>query len=156
MHRLLRHWLPRHGWKAGLLTAFLGLGLLGEGMGVLTPASRDFRILTPLPLAVGMVLTLTAVVGVAYGVIYERLDRAIPELGRTRGSLAYLPILTFALVPPVSVVMASVVGLGAMAANLINGWDENPVAQRAGTYLIGAAGALAIVVNGMRIAEILG
>lgn len=157
-HRLLRRWLPARGWQAGVVTAVLGLGLLGEGIGLLTPTSKDFRILSPLVLAVGMVVALTLAVGASYGAIYEGLDRRIPELGRGRGrgSLAYLPILGIAILPPILVAMVSVVALGAVAPTIINWWHENPVAQRAGTYLVGAAGALAIVVNGMRIAEILG
>ncbi len=155
-HRLLRRWLPARGWIAGVITAVLGLGLLGESQGLLTPDSRDFRILTPIPLAIGMVLALTVLVGVAYGAIYEGLDRRVSEIGRRWSSLAYLPVIPFALLPPVLVAIVAVVAIGALTPNLVNGWHTNAVAQRAGTLLVGAAGALAVIVNGMRVAEILG
>lgn len=156
VYRLLRRWLPGRGWQAGLIAAVIALALLGEATALLKPDSRDFRILSPLWLAVTMVLALTIAVGASFGVVYERLDRAMPELAKSRAALAYLPLLLVGMAGTPAIVMLVVVIGATFGAPAVNAFAASRNATRGGQILVAAACVVSLGVVGMNVAEILG
>jgi hypothetical protein len=156
VHRVLRRWLPRRGWQAGLVSAWLAFALLSDAADLLDPGSKDFDILSPRWLAVTMIIALVALFGVVFGTVYERLDRATPEIRASRAALAYIPVAVLMLPGAPGLVMLAVVGLAAAGSAAINAWHTNAAVTRIGRYLVGAGAAAATVASVARAAEILG
>jgi hypothetical protein len=147
VYRALRQWLPARAWQAGLILAVLSLGIGGRGSELLNPDNGDFVIVRPLWLAVTLVALLAAIFGVVFVTVHERLDRAVPEIGLSFGSLAYVPMIVAMLVPPVTIVVI-LVALLSTRAGRVGDWWSSVAVRRAGrvltTVLVGLSAAVAL------------
>ena len=103
---LLRDWLPARTIAAGAVCAGIGGGLLAVPSGLLDPANRDFRILSPTWLAVGLCLGLVVVGSLAVAVIADVVVPRWPRPSLTiRGVLGLAP-LALCIAPPFAVMGA--------------------------------------------------
>jgi hypothetical protein len=155
-YALLGRFLPRRAWASGLVFGLLVLGVFAR-RDPLDPSNSDFTILSPLPLAVAMIVALFLLYGMTLAALTARLERAYPPLEKKARSLvAYAPLLLLAL-PPLFLALAGAVVLGGLH-------DRHPDAEPAWrpdvvTKLGSAAVAVAVVLGnvwlGLGIADIL-
>ena len=121
-----RRWLPNGALAAGVVGAAIGAGALARGSSLLDPDSRDFELLTPSWLAVGLILALIVTLGMALGVLSDWLAEAWPTPGRGVSVLWASPLAALIIVPPIAVALgvATAVRLRLRAA------DTSPAVQR--------------------------
>lgn len=153
---VLRHWLPAKQWLSGLIASLIALGLFGSVSDLLNPESDDFQILSPLWLAVAMIVALAAFFGIAFGTIHARLERATPEIGLNLGALVYAPSLLLLPLGIPGVLMALAVLVGAFAPAAVNWWTQSDAVLRVGRIAVGGTFAATTALTVSRIGEILG
>ena len=106
-----RRLLPDHAGRAGLIIAVLATGTLGVA-DPLSPDNVDFALLSPLPLAV-LLLLLTALVFAttftALAARFEQISASSISLPRRLATMAVLPLTL--LIPPITVGFAAYVGI---------------------------------------------
>ena len=78
-YALLVRFLPRRAWASGLVFGLLVLGVFAR-RDPLSPDNSDFAILSPLPLAVAMIVGLFVLYGMTLAALTARLERAYPPL----------------------------------------------------------------------------
>lgn len=109
----LRRWLPSRSVVAGLCGAAIGAGVLARPSGLIDPENPDFRVLTPRPLAVVIVLAMVALFGLAFGPLVDRAAASWPRPSWSlRGVAGLLPFALLLVVPPVAIAVAVIVVLG--------------------------------------------
>ena len=106
-----RRWLPARSVAAGVVGAGIGAGAVARGSALLDPESRDFVLLTPDWLAVGLILTLIITFGVTLGVLGDRAAELWPTPGRGWSLLWAAPLALLSVVPPVAAAMVVVAGV---------------------------------------------
>ncbi len=118
-YRVARRWLPAKAWQAGIVSSLLAFGVFGAGINLLATRNKDFRVLSPVWLAVTLILATAALLGATTGAVHDRLDRGMPTLAKERRAvLAYAPLLLFAVTVPVLPALAAIVLVGSMFAPL--------------------------------------
>jgi hypothetical protein len=75
----LRHLLPNRVWRGGLIYGAVLLATFGVA-DPLSPDNRDFRILAPPVLAVGLVVALGLLFGTTFTALVALLERRVPNL----------------------------------------------------------------------------
>jgi hypothetical protein len=153
-YALLVRFLPRRAWVSGLVFGLLVLGVFAR-RDPLSPDNSDFAILSPLLLAVGMIVVLFVLYGMTLAALAARLERVYPPLEKSRSLIAYAPLLLFAL-PPFPLVVAGAVVIGALQDRVAAATSWRPaLVQRVGTTVVGAAVLAGNVWLGFGIADIL-
>ncbi len=153
-HPFVRALLPRRAGPAGAVVAMVLLGTVGVS-DPMSPDNSDFALLTPVWLAVALIILVTAVFGVAYIGLAARLEQAVPRLSRRPSTwLAHLP-LALAFVPPITAVAVVVAAGRALLHGRPSPWAW-PRLQLAATTLVAAAVAVATVRSLLAAGEILG
>lgn len=153
LYRLLRPWLPRRAWAAGAIVGVIALGLLGRVSDLLNRDNKDFEILSPTPLAAGIIVVAAVFFGVVLGSVSERLDRGMPEIRWSFGLLAYAPLAMMFTSPPT----VAIVLLSPFVAAFTPGsfrWNTSAVAARVGRVIVAAALAAAVIVITVDVAAI--
>jgi hypothetical protein len=150
-----RRILPNRSWIAGLLFGLVLLALFGVG-DPLSPDNVDFAILSPLPLAVGLIVLTGLLFGTTFSALAARLDASMAALtdeGR-QGKLPYtslvLLIIPLYLAPALVYIGVRTVARGRIAALL-----DRPAARLAGRALLVIAVTASAAVVGRTIVEIL-
>lgn len=84
---IVRGWIPDR-WRVGVMTVYVGL--VG-GAGLISPDGIDFRVLSPLPLAVAMFVAIAAAYGALMPWLTERMLREDSVMRRRpwRGSSGF-------------------------------------------------------------------
>ena len=141
----LRRILPRPAWTAGLLFGLLLLATFGVS-DPLSPANRDFVILSPLWLAVTLVCITALLFGMTFSALVARLDATVVPLNQLRTdaprprkaaslSLVWL-LLAFPLAAPATVYVA---GRALLHGRLAPAIDSSPL--RVAGYAVVVIGA---------------
>jgi hypothetical protein len=118
LYLLVRRWLP-DGRAGGLVYGALLLVLAGTRLDPLRPGNPDFDLVGPGWLAVAAFTALAVFHGVLVAALAARISRGVPLLGsRPRAIVAYAPLLLLLLLPPVTLLLASV-GLTAVLVSRI-------------------------------------
>ena len=133
----IRQLLPGSGWVKGLIFGMLLLALAGRFL--VSPGNRDFVILSPAGLAVGMFAALPVLYGLLLVPLQERLEPKI--LGVRRPVLVIVPV-SVGLIP---LMLAGGLGVLVIAASLLAWWvmrstgaRERRVLRFAGYAALGA------------------
>ena len=79
-------WIPGTGWRRALLTAPIAVAL-GSFI-LIESTNHDFRILDPIPVILGLLLTLVALTGVAIALLDGVLELRLPRPGPRPAGLA--------------------------------------------------------------------
>jgi hypothetical protein len=145
VYLVLRRFLPDRAWIAGLVFGLLLLATFGVD-DPLASDNVDFRILRPLPLAVGLVVATALLFGVTFTALAARFDRSRLVTGRRAGprptDLGLIAlVLPFYLVPAAVYVAVRTVARGRLGVLL-----ERPTVQRAGRAIVAIAAIVAAVV----------
>jgi hypothetical protein len=154
-YALLVRFLPRRAWASGLVFGLLALGVFAR-RDPLSPDNSDFAILSPVALAVAMIVVLFVLYGMTLAALTARLERAYPPLEkRARSLIAYAPLLLLAL-PPFTVALAGAVVIGALQDRVaaVRSWRPTLV-HRTGAILVGLAVVASNVWLSFGIADIL-
>jgi hypothetical protein len=121
----------------------------------MSPDNSDFALLTPVWLAVALIVLVTGVFGVAYMGLAARLEQAVPRLSRRTSTwLAHLPLL-LALIPPIGAVTVVVTAGRALLHARSSPWEWSR-ARPAVTALVAAAVAVTTMRSLMAAVQILG
>ena len=150
----LRRFLPDRAWIGGLVFGLLLLATFGVG-DPLSSDNIDFRILRPLPLAVGLVVATSLLFGVTFTALAARFDRSRTNrghLGRPRPTDLGLVALIFPLYLGIG---AAYVGTRTVARGRLGALLERRAVQHTGGVLVVAAAIVAAVVVVNTAAEIL-
>lgn len=146
---LLRRWLPAPSLVAGWVGVALGAGLLVRPSGLLNSTNPDFRILTPVALAVALCLAILALFGATFGVLVDHLASHWPRPGWTpKGVASVLPFALLIPAPPLFVATLLAVLAGAVVAGQRSQRQIDGGGARAGQRLVlglGGLGALSVV-----------
>jgi hypothetical protein len=152
---LVGRFLPRRAWAAGLVLALLLLGVARRDP--LDPSNKDFAILSPVLLAVVLIVALFLLYGMTVVALAGRLERSYPVPGwNARALLAYAPML-FLVFPPLPLAVVAAVGMGALGArfpSLGEAWRSR-VARLIGRTAVAAAAVAGNVWLAFGVAEIL-
>ena len=155
-YRLVRRWLPATAWQAGTITALIAFGVLGANQEVLNPDNKDFRLLSPVWLAVALISATAFLFGVTVGAVHDRLDRGLPLLSRQPRSLAaYAPLLLFALTIVVLPALVAVVLVGSVLAPVVTRVARTPLLVVWGRRAVAVAAAASAFVVASNAFEIL-
>ena len=142
-YALLVRFLPRRAWASGLVFGLLVLGVFAR-TDPLSPDNSDFAILSPVVLAVAMIVVLFVLYGMTLAALTARLERAYPSLENTPRSLvAYVPLLLLAL-PPFPIVVAGAIVIGVAQDRMAGVTSWRPVLVRR----LGAAAVVVAVIAG--------
>lgn len=110
----IRSWLPAKAGTAGLIFGILVIGTLGVS-DALSPNNGDFSILTPLWLAILLLVATGLLFATTFTAIAARLDKFAQTTGRGRALL--YPILITGGIPPVGVALVAQVALRTFAGD---------------------------------------
>ena len=135
-----RPWLHVSGATAGVMSGLVPLILLGGKD--FSSENRDFSILSPAWLAVGLIVGGTALFGAALGSVTARLQQTTDGDSRFR-NVPILGVIPFALVPPVFVgLVIYVVGRAALPGRLSTVLEQRPIQLAGRVLLAGLVGLL--------------
>jgi hypothetical protein len=135
---VVRPWLHVNGATAGVMAGLAPLVLLGGKD--FSSENLDFSILTPTWLAVGLIVSGTALFGAALGSVAARLQKTAGGNSRFR-SAPILGVIPFALVPPVTVgLMAYIIGRTALPGRLSAVLEQRPVQLAGRVVVVGLVG----------------
>lgn len=115
---ILRRWMPRRSVSAGMVAAGIGAGLFARPTGLIDPENRDFRILSPVWLAVACGIALIVVFGLLLMVLVDDWSARWPAPARSgAGLLATAPgalllvAAVVAAIPGAVIILAVLVGI---------------------------------------------
>jgi hypothetical protein len=131
---VVRRWLPRTAGPAGLVLGVLLLGTIGV-TDPMSPDNVDFRILTPVWLAVVMVALTAFLTATMFTALAARLDALSLTSGRSR-YVAYVGLLLAALPSPLLLGAAAYIGGRIAWPGLLARWIERPAVHRLATVSI--------------------
>jgi hypothetical protein len=116
VYLLIRPWLPPRlrPWTSGIVAGVMG------GAVVIRPDGIDFRLLSPIPLAVAMFIALPAAYGFVLAVLVERSFQR--PVGRRWRSLTGLALLLPLLPLPVTLGLRTTIALGVVVAVVVVIW----------------------------------
>ena len=155
IYLVVRRLVPDQAWIGGLIFGALLLATIGVD-DPLSSDNVDFRILTPLPLAVSLIVVTALLFGVTFAALAARLDRSMagitaPGWANKIGYLSLIVlILPFLLVPAVAYVAVRAIASGRIGALL-----ERRGVEVAGHALIVVAAIASTLVVVRTITEIL-
>ena len=130
---IVRPWLHVSGATAGVIAGLVPLALLGGSD--FSSENRDFSILSPTWLAVGLILSGTVLFGAALGSVAARLQQTANGDSRFR-NLPILGVIPFVLVPPFLVgLVVYVVGRASLPGRLSAVLEQRTI-QLVGRVLI--------------------
>ena len=156
IYAVIGQFLPRRSWVAGLLLGLLVLGVFAR-RDPLSPENRDFQILSPVALAVAMIVVLFLLYGTTVVAVAARLERFYPQFDIKRLSVAaYAPLLLLGF-PPFTLALLAAVFIGALNAqfpDLPKPWRSERV-RTAGFAVLVIGAVVANIWLGFGIAEIL-
>ena len=134
LYVVVRRWLPRPAWLAGLTLGALLLVVFAR-LDPLSPHNRDFSILHPAWLAVVLVAVLFPLFGLTVAPLVERLERGYPQ-----HPAAVAPLLLLGLTGPMGLIVgALLIGGGYLAGQ--SGQRPSVRIGQTALALVGAAGA---------------
>jgi hypothetical protein len=145
LYRAVRAWSPLPVWMTGAAVGLLMLGAFGRLSDFLNAENRDFRVLSPTPLAAALAVGLAVGFGIVLALVHERLDRGMPEFSSSPKLLAYLPLGVLVLIPPAVAVLLIVPLVAAYGPGLATSWHSR-TAGRIGRAVVGAALVAAVAV----------
>lgn len=164
LYSILRRWLPDSSLAAGLIGVAIGGGMFVRPVELLDSSNSDFELLTPVILAVAMILATLVLFGLTFGVLVDHLAPRWPRPGRSVGGVAsVLPFVVLVLSPPVFVAVALGVLVGTVAPQLRPRMqrDQSPRPEeqgridRVGRILVVALGAVGGVSIAVAVGQIL-
>ena len=143
VHILLRRILPRTAWLSGLVFGCLLLATFGID-DPLSPDNVDFRILTPLPLAIGLVIATALLFGTTFAAIAAKVERVLRAPNPTRlRPVLYLSFVVLLL--PVFLLFAAVYVVGrALVRGRAGVLVLRPLVLRVGQVAVYAALAVSV------------
>lgn len=135
---VVRPWLHVNGATAGVMAGLASLVLLGGKD--FSSENLDFSILTPTWLAVGLIVSGTALFGAALGSVAARLQKTAGGTSRFHNA-PILGVIPFALVPPVTVgLMVYIIGRTALPGRLSAVLEQRPVQLAGRVVVVGLVG----------------
>lgn len=157
IYAVLGRFLPRAAWVAGLVLGLLLLGVFAR-TDPLAPDNRDFAILSPVLLAVVIIVLLFLLYGTTLVALASKLERLYPRLDEKRVSAAFgIAPLALLLFPPFPLALLAAVFIGALQAQVpkVAAFRLPGGVRRAGFALIVAATVVGNIWLGFGVAEIL-
>jgi hypothetical protein len=146
-YRVFRRWLPATAWQAGAVTSLIAFAIFGAGQGLIAADNKDFRLLTPVWLAVLLIAATALLFGATVGAVHDRLERGMPLLAaNVRAIAAYVPLLAFTLTIVVLPAVVAVVLAGTVAAPVVSRAARAAVVVRWGRRLVLVASAVSAFV----------
>jgi hypothetical protein len=156
LYRVARRWLPATAWQAGAVTALITFGVFGAGQGLIAADNEDFRLLSPVWLAVLLIAATAVLFGATVGAVHDRLDRGMPTLSRSpKALLAYAPLLAFGLTIIVLPALLAVVLAGGVVAPLVTRAARGAVLVQWGRRVIAVAAAASAFVVASNAVDVL-
>lgn len=139
---VIRAWLPARAGIAGLVVGTIVTGTLGVA-DALSPDNRDFTILTPLWLAIFLVIATGFLFATTFTALAARLDQFGQTPGRARALL--YPGLVMSLVPPLGVATVAHVLARTFFAPKLASLTHSVRTRKIGKILIAAGTAVTAV-----------
>lgn len=150
---ITRPWLHVNGAAAGVMSGLVPLVLLGGKD--FSSENRDFSILSPTWLAVGLIVGGTVLFGAALGSVAARLQQTADGNSRFR-NVPILGVIPFALVPPVFVgLVVYLIGRTAQPGRLSTVLEQRPI-QLAGRLLVAGLVGFSLLLTIRSSVDILG
>jgi hypothetical protein len=146
LYLLGRRILPNRAWMAGLVYGAALLATFGVS-DPLSPDNIDFRILTPLPVAVALVALTALLFGTTFTAIAARLDAALRRLPtkRPRDLAAYAALVV--LLVPIYLVPATIyVAVRTLAHGRLGSLTERRGVQLVGHVLVAVAVVASVLI----------
>lgn len=154
VYLVLRHFLPSGALVSGAVFGVLLLGTVGIAQ-PMAPDNVDFDILSPLWLAVVLIIGLAILFGMSFAVLAARFDVGLPDLGvGWRAVPAHIGLVICAL-PPFVLATVPYVALRTILHGRAGRLLDRPSVRKAGRLLVGLATAAAVAASVTAAAEIL-
>lgn len=138
----IRTWLPSRAGMAGLVIGTLLTGTIGVS-DALSPDNGDFTILSPLWLAIFLVVATGFLFATTFTALAARLDQFAQTPGRARGLL--YPGLVMSLIPPFGVATVFHVLIRTVFAPMLASFTQSSRNRKIGQILLAAGTAIAAV-----------
>jgi len=156
VYGVVGRFLPKRAWLSGVVLGLLVLGVFAR-RDPLSPHNRDFHIVSPVLLAVAMIVALFLIYGTTVTALAARLERAYPQLeAKPRSLVAFVPLLVLAI-PPLTLAIAGAILVGAVSGRFpgaVRAGRSNLV-SRAGIAVVAIATVAGNVWLGFGVADIL-
>jgi hypothetical protein len=148
----IRSWLPAKAGASGLMVGILLIGTLGVA-DALSPNNGDFSILTPLWLAILLLVATGLLFATTFTALAARLDKFAQTTGRGRALL--YPILITGGIPPVGVALVAQVALRTFAGEGFFAIVRGARSRMVGRIVVAAGTAVTAFLAGQAALEIL-
>jgi hypothetical protein len=148
----VRSWLPEKAGTAGLIFGILVIGTLGVS-DAMSPNNGDFSILSPLWLAILLLLATGFLFATTFTAIAARLDHFAQTDGRGRALL--YPVLIFGGIPPVGVALVVQIALRTFAGDGFFDFIRGARVRLVGRVVIAAGTAVTAFLAGQAALDIL-
>jgi len=136
---VIRAWLPARAGMAGLVMGTIVTGTLGVA-DALSPDNGDFAILTPLWLAIFLLVGTGFLFATTFTALAARLDKIAQTPGRAR-SLLY-PALVMCLIPPFGIATVAHVWIRTIFAPKLETFTQSIRIRKIGRILLAAGTAV--------------
>lgn len=144
LYLALRRFLPSGAVVAGTIFAVLLLGTVGVDQ-PMAPENVDFLILSPLWLAVGLIVGLTLLFGVTFVALAARFDAGLPSLEVGWRAVPAHAGLLLCVLPPFAFVAVPYVALRTILHGRARSLMERPSIRTTGRVLVGLGTAVTAV-----------
>ena len=151
---LLRPILPDHAGRAGLIGAVLLTGTIGVDNPI-SPDNVDFALLTPLPLAIILLLATAVLFATTFTALAARFEEISAGTGTLPRRLASMLIFPLTLVPPFTLIVAAYVLARSALTGRSHRFGESPRMRVVASVLVGMGVVLAAINAADAIIEIL-
>lgn len=148
----VRSWLPAKAGTAGLLFGILVIGTLGVS-DAMSPNNVDFSILSPLWLAILLLLATGFLFATTFTAIAARLDKFGQTAGRGRALL--YPVLIVGAIPPVGAALVVQIALRTFASDRFFASIRGARSRMVGRIVVVAGTAVTAFLAGQAALEIL-
>lgn len=135
----IRSWLPAKAGAAGLTVGILLIGTLGVA-DALSPNNGDFSILTPLWLAILLLVATGLLFATTFSALAARLDKFAQTPGRGRALL--YPVLITGAIPPIGVALVAQIALRTFAGDRFFAFVRGSRSRTVGRIVVAAGTAV--------------
>lgn len=146
-YRATRRWLPATAWRAGIVITLVLFGVFGASQDLLAADNKDFRVLSPVWLAIVLIGATALLFGATLAAVHDRLERCLPPLSRQpRALVAYAPLLAYVMTIVALPALVVVSLVGGVLAPAVRRLSAAPPLVRWGRRAVPVAAAISALV----------